>query len=530
MMLKDANFKRLFELSGDAMMILGRDTFLYCNPATLNIFACRSMDLFCSRHPSDFSPEFQPCGRPSRELAQQHIEEALRTGYERFEWVHKRLNGEEFYADVLLSTGVWQGEDVIQAIVRDISSYKALQDSLTREKEQSELATRAKSEFLAVMSHEIRTPIHGILGALELLQDSSLVADQRQLVDIASDSTRHLLSIVNDVLDFSKIDAGKLLLEAVPFSPQALLNGLHKQFSFEAQRKAIDLSLASEPLDSAAPDTGEGQLVLLGDAHRIQQILANLLSNAIKFTDRGGKVTLSSRLSPGEASSQGYLWHLSVSDTGIGMTASQQAAAFDVFEQADSSTSRRYGGTGLGLSISKALTELLGGTIELHSEVDSGTVFSLALPLPAAPADAVLPEPLGAGLQRDYGKSVLVAEDNPTNRFIIERKLARLGLQSVLVADGAAALAQYDASLDGDGRSAFAAILMDIQMPVMNGIEAARALQSRGCRVPVFALSADVQSDSRRLCLQAGIREFIGKPYEEQQLVGLFDRYFGAAD
>lgn len=212
MVLEDSNFKRLFELSGDAMMVLGAETFVYANPAALEIYACPSMEMFCSLHPSDLSPQYQPCGTPSLALARQHIEDALRQGHKRFEWVHQRLTGEDFYTDVLLSTGVWEGEQVIQAIVRDISTYKTLQESLRREKEQSELAIRAKSEFLAVMSHEIRTPIHGILGAQELLLDSPLDAEQQQLVRVATDSTRHLLSLVNNVLDFSKIEAGKLVL------------------------------------------------------------------------------------------------------------------------------------------------------------------------------------------------------------------------------------------------------------------------------------------------------------------------------
>lgn len=295
-----------------------------------------------------------------------------------------------------------------------------------------------------------------------------------------------------------------------------LLTAVYDQFSIEAAKKSIEFTL----------DVGAEQALLWGDSLRVQQILSNLVSNAIKFTGAGGRVCLQSDLTPGSGP-EGYSWQLTVSDNGIGMTAPQQEAAFDVFSQADSSISRSYGGTGLGLSISKSLAELLGGSIALESELGGGSTFTVTLPLRRAPAGSETTRNSTQTLKRNYGKSVLVAEDNPTNRFIIEKKLARLGLAVEVVANGAEALQSYRASLGRGGRSRFAAILMDIQMPVLNGIETARELLSLGCDVPVFALTADVQSDSRRQCLNAGMREFIGKPYEEAQLVSLFDRYFG---
>lgn len=515
--MKDVDFKRLFELSGDAMMVLGRETFLYCNPATLKIFACPSIEVFHSKHPSDFSPLLQPCGTPSLELSLQHIREALRLGHKRFEWVHQRLSGEQFYADVLLNRGIWQGEQIIQAVVRDISTYKSLQDSLRREKEQSEKAARAKSEFLAVMSHEIRTPIHGILGAQELLKETSLDPEQQQLNRLSIDSTRQLLRLVNDVLDFSKIDAGKLVAEAISFSVNESLIGIRDLFKVEARRKSLDFVLDN--------DKEMDDVWLVGDWYRLQQVLNNLISNAIKFTKAGGRITLSSRLKINHAR-QNCRWLLAVTDTGIGMNQEQLQSVFEEFTQADSSISRSYGGTGLGLSISKALVELLGGTIEVHSRPGEGSRFEIQLTLKQAPADTISKTPSPADLTRHYERSVLVAEDNPTNQLIIRKKLERLGLRTIIVNNGLEALDQYEASLNQHGQSSFAAILMDVQMPIMNGIDASRELRLRDCQLPIFALSADVQNDRQQQCLDAGMQAFIGKPFEDPSLVSLFDRYF----
>ncbi len=518
MLFRDANFKRLFELSGDAMMVLGRETFVYCNPATLKIFDCPSMEVFCTKHPSDLSPEFQPSGTPSAAKSREYIQRAIDEGHARFEWVHQRLNGERFYSDVLLSSGEWQGEPVVQAIVRDISSYKALQDSLRLEKEHSELVANAKSEFLAVMSHEIRTPIHGILGAQELLRDSVLDAEQRELNRLAIESTRQLLDIVNDVLDFSKIDAGMLEIDATGFDPHQLVRAVHELFRMEAAKKNVHFHLKA---DDDSPR-------LEGDPQRIQQVLSNLVSNAIKFTPAGGSVTLSSSLRAAPDDSD-YRWTLAVSDTGIGISREQQARVFDVFTQADSSTSRRYGGTGLGLAITQSLVELMGGTIDLRSDLGAGSVFAVTLPLQASSAtETTLPDP-GIDLDRHYAQSVLVAEDNPTNQLIIRKKLIKLGLQPVIVDNGKQALTQYERSLNHTGHSHFAAVLMDVQMPVMNGIDATRELRARGCRLPIFALTADVQTQREQECLQAGMQAFIGKPFEVARLVRLFDRYLGNA-
>ncbi len=522
MALTETNFKRLFELSGDAMMLLDEETFIYCNPATLKIFACSDVDLFCTKHPSDVSPRYQPCGSSSLWLSKHHIQEAKRQGHKRFEWVHQRLNGEQFYADVLLSPAIWQDKPVIQAIVRDISAYKALQDSLRREKEQSELATKAKSEFLAVMSHEIRTPIHGILGTQELLLNTPLTEEQKTLANLAVDSTKHLLNLVNNVLDFSKIDAGKLLIEAIPFSSIDLLTSIYKLYQVEADNHGIEFLLNVDAID----------VRFIGDPHRIQQILANLISNAFKFTQPGGKVILESQInsenSTSLAPSQQGSWILSVSDTGIGMTEAQQKSVFDMFAQADSSTSRHFGGTGLGLSICRGLIEHMGGDITVTSQPDLGTEFQVKLTLPIAPVERATTANHTKRLSRNYQQSVLVAEDNPTNQFIIRKQLERLGIAPCIVNNGQEVIDAYQASLQSDQQSHFAMILMDVQMPIISGLEATQKLQELGCQLPIVALTADVLMDRRQQCLDVGMQGFIGKPFVEAKLVEVFDTFLGA--
>lgn len=512
---EETSFKRLFELSGDAMMLVGEGHFVYANPAALHMFLCPTVEIFCTKHPADVSPEFQPCGTSSRELAEIHIQHTLAHGDARFEWVHQRSNGARFYSEVILSPGVWRRQPVIQAVIRDISSYKLIQQQLEQQREASEQAAKAKSEFLAVMSHEIRTPIHGILGAQELLIETPLDGNQHELANLAINSTRRLLDVVNDVLDFSKIDAGKMAIEAISFNHHDLLTRVFDMFKLAAAEKSIHFAL----------DAPEADHFIVGDPTRTQQVLSNLVSNAIKFTAQGGTVTLRSEIQAPALDKGHYIWQLNVADTGIGMTERQQLTIFDVFTQADSSISRSYGGTGLGLSISKALIELMDGELTLQSEFGVGSTFTATIPTTRGQAPDKSAADGSPELQRNYQCTVLVAEDNLTNQFIIQRKLQRLGLNPVVVNNGLEALQQYTASLNQSGQSSFSAVLMDVQMPVMNGIDTTTELRALGCQLPIFALTADVQIECRAQCFAAGMQAFIGKPFEEAKLIDLFDQY-----
>lgn len=511
----DDTFHQLFAMSADAMMLLDESGFLYCNEATLRIFDCADRDEFCTKHPSDISPLLQPCGAPSRELADEAIAQAIEDGQNRFEWVHRRLSGECFDAEVLLSPAVWEGRSVLQAIVRDISESKRLQRDLERALRKSETAAAAKSDFLEVMSHGIRTPIHGIIGLQEILLTSSLSGDQREHAELALDSAKALLATINNVLDFSKIDAHKLQLETIDFSADRLLERVFLLLAPGACAKGVSVDVQSET---------QG-LNLVGDEARIRQVLLNLVGNAIKFTHQGG-VTISSWVEPSGPGQ--VLWRVSVEDTGIGMSREQQLAVLETFRKAGSSITQRYEGTGLGLSISHSLAELMGGSIDLHSEPGVGSTFTLDLPMLLGAPDADDAEEFPADPGKAHGGRVLVVEDNPVNQKIIARQLQRLGIDSDLAVNGEKGVQAFQAAQDDPGNSGYALVLMDLQMPVMNGLEAARELRERGCLAPMIALTADVLQERRDECKAAGMNGFLPKPFQFDDLVRVLDQYMPA--
>ncbi|MEE8057733.1 MAG: ATP-binding protein [Pseudomonadales bacterium] len=513
MSIDDKNFRALYELSCDAIMMLDESTFLHCNEATLQIFNCSSQEVYCSKHPSEISPEYQPCGTSSYDLAQQHIMTALKNGHDRFEWMHKRLTGENFWAEVLLSPAKWEGKEVLQAVVRDISEQKKLQRNLQISKEKAEMAVVAKSEFLAVMSHEIRTPIHGIIGAQELLLNSKLNKDQRENVSLAYNSAKSLLSIVNDVLDFSKIESGKFNIEYVAFNAKQIVEDVRDILLTKANEKSINIECIFS--DNAS-------VYVMGDQTRLRQILLNLVSNAIKFSHEGDSVKLVSKFQP--CGTEKVNWKIQVIDSGIGIEAEKQEKIFEVFSQADSSTTRKYGGTGLGLAICKALANIMGGDIIVSSQTDQGSVFELSIDIDVCNKDTITQVNKPLVIRRNYQKRILVAEDNPVNQTIIRKQLKRLGLESNIVGTGHDALAFYENSLK-DKSLSVDLVLMDIQMPEMNGIDATILLRESGCSLPIIILTADALKERKEECIKAGANTFLVKPFEINELVSTLDEY-----
>jgi len=396
----------------------------------------------------------------------------------------------------------------IVMFTEDITSRKQLEESLAMARDQALTASKLKSEFLANVSHEIRTPMNGVLGMADLLMDTNLTEDQRQMGRVIQSSAQNLLTIIDDLLDFSKVEAGKFRLTADEFN---LTEQVDQAMALLVPRAvAGNISLQSD-LPSDLPSR------LIGDPGRIQQVLVNLLGNAVKFTERG---TVSVAVRPQTAGQPGrYAFRVEVRDTGIGITEEQQTRLFQPFMQADGSTTRRFGGTGLGLAISRQLIELMGGRIGCESQPGRGSTFwfelELAIPVsskPASLASSEKDEPPSSG-------RILVAEDQHANRLVMQLMLTKLGLAHAVVEDGQAVIEEL-------GKGRYSAVLMDCQMPRIDGYEATRLIRAGAAgpenqAIPIVALTANAMTSDREKCFEAGMDEYLSKPIRTEGLVAI---------
>ncbi|MFI4934921.1 MAG: ATP-binding protein [Caulobacterales bacterium] len=376
--------------------------------------------------------------------------------------------------------------------------------------EAAEAASRAKSAFLAITSHEIRTPLNGVLGMAQAMDNDALSPVQRERLGVIRQSGEALLEILNDVLDVSKIEAGKLELERAPFDLEAVTLAAHAAFSASAAKKGLSFGVR---IDETARGFYEG------DAARVRQVLVNLISNALKFTDAGGVEVMVA----GHAG--GVRW--SVTDSGPGVAPERVSQLFDKFVQADSSTTRRFGGTGLGLAICRELCEAMGGTISVQSEVGRGSVFTVELPLACAPSPGPTgaPADLAADGAPDKPVRFLAAEDNRVNQLVLRTLLDQIGVETAIVETGSAAVAAWEA---GD----FDQILMDVQMPGMDGPSAAREIRRREglsgrTRIPIIALTADAMKHQVDTYAASGMDAFVPKPIEVATLYAAIARFAG---
>jgi signal transduction histidine kinase/CheY-like chemotaxis protein len=378
-----------------------------------------------------------------------------------------------------------------------------LRDALVR----AEAANKAKSIFLANMSHEIRTPLNGVLGIANLLQRQELGEDQRKLVDTIDESGKALLTILNDILDLSKIEAGMLAMSVSPCDVRGVLLEVESLLFARIQEKGLSFTVE---IDDAVPP------LVGGDCMRLRQVVLNLAGNAVKFTEQGSIVLRASW-----DADLGIL-RVAVQDTGVGIPVGEVARLFENFTQAESSSSRSQGGTGLGLSISRQLVQLMGGEIDVESEVGVGSTFWLEVPASPFEPDGEETKERGPSADRRFnGAKVLVVEDNRINRLVAERLFQGWGCQVTAVHNGQEAV-------DVLAEAGFDLVFMDCQMPVMDGFEATRRIREQeraGQRTPIVAMTASVmQGDSER-CLAAGMDGFLGKPIDPTQIQAVLGRF-----
>jgi len=399
----------------------------------------------------------------------------------------------------------YQGQSVVLCNFSDITLRKEVERELEAAHTPANAANAAKSAFLAMMSHEIRTPLNAILGNIELLGRSALPSAERAQLHTISQSSNALLAIINDVLDFSKIESGQMVLESIAFDPRNIALQAAGIFRAVAEDKGLALELSLD--EAIAP-------AYVGDPNRIAQIVYNLLSNAIKFTTHGD-VLLEMYLADDTAEDAALI--IGVSDTGIGMTQAQLQGLFQTFSQADASISRRYGGTGLGLALCKRLTGLMGGSIRAVSEPGKGSTFIVTLPLPLSPEPAHPAADETRALAIPQGFHVLVVDDLAANRELLRLQLLALGCSSDQVEDGASGLALF-AERQHD------LIMTDLNMPGMDGYTLARCLRDQQVRVPIIAITAHASETERTRCSDAGIDAVLTKPILLDALVAAFQR------
>ncbi len=398
----------------------------------------------------------------------------------------------------------------------DVTERKRFEVELLEARRSAEASSRAKSDFLANMSHEIRTPMNGIIGIADLLMESELTVEQREYVDMLKGSADSLLSIINDILDLSKIEAGRFELDSSAFRLRDCIRDVLTIGAVSASKKGLQLTY------DVAPDLPDS---IVGDPGFLRQILINLVGNAVKFTEKGG---VSIRVDKEERGTDEITLHFRVTDTGIGIPEEHQQKIFDIFTQADSSTTRKYGGTGLGLSICSRLVEMMKGKIWVESRSEGGSTFHFTANFGLVHEAVSEPRHLSdkevdSTEEKKPGLNILVAEDNFVNQKLATALLQKAGHRVTIAANGRVAVDEIE-------NKQFDLVFMDVQMPEMDGYEATGIIREReqrtGEHIPVIALTAHVMKGDRERCINAGMDEYLSKPLKKKEVLDLVDKLF----
>ena len=493
----EENFRHLFDDAPDAYVTLDAKTgqVMACNHAAARMLR-GSREQIIGLRPDQYSPPNQPDRRPSSDAARDCVSKILEKGYLRFEFMHRRFDGSDFWAEVTATVGTIGQRQVIHGAWREIGEIIAA-------KQAAEAASIAKSQFLSVMSHELRTPLNAIMGMFQLIDMADASDKIHQFAARGLGSSEHLLRMVEDILDYSSLESGGLMVAKAPFQLRVLVDEVSRASAIERNAN-VDLSVTIE--DRLADED------LLGDAPRLKQVLVNLLGNALKFTERGS-VVLSVAQVGGTA--QVPLLEFKVTDTGIGLSPEQQGRVFQPFTQVDMSNVRRFGGTGLGLAISQRLVSLMGGEpISVESRPGEGSRFAFRLALPLARLVAAPAAGLVNGAERLAGVRLLLVEAGETVRYALRLVLEAEGAHVDEAQDGATGVNMALAATEP-----YDIVLIDIQMPAKDGLEALRQLRGRGYVRPIVALSASASGAEREACLAAGANDHVVKLAKVDNLV-----------
>ena len=503
----EEKFKAIYQFSNDAIMLLDRKGFFDCNPKTLKLFKINSKEEFIKLSPIDLSPPVQSDGKYSIEAMEEKFSIAFREGFIRFDWVHRRTNGEEFNADVLLSAFDYCGERVLQATVRDITERKDFELELIKAKEQAEESDRLKTAFLTNMSHEIRTPMNGILGFTELLKEPNLSSDDQQdFIQTIQISGARMLNTINSIVDISKIESGLINVDINETNLNEKIEFTYKFFKPEVENKGLQFFFKNS--------LSAKESIIKTDNEKVYGILSNLVRNAIKFTYEG-------TIEFGYEKKSEYL-EFFVKDTGVGIPQTQHELIFERFRQGSESHNRGYEGSGLGLSICKSYAEMLGGRIWVESEEGKGSTFYFTIPYnPVSEEIHTIENVISTENKEVQIKKlkILIVEDDEISYSLLSRIVQKISKKVLNAITGLQAVEACRNNPDID------LVLMDIRMPMMNGLEATQQIRQFNKDVIIIAQTAYGFSGDREKAIEAGCDDYITKPINKTLLFELIKKH-----